>query len=53
VNVLWFADLLLGDLGLTRGKSQFTKCSISSNACHPRMAAPPACCPPRAPLPSA
>ena len=25
VNVLWFADLLLGDLGLTRGKSQFHK----------------------------
>ena len=25
VNVLWFADLLLGDMGLTRGKSQFHK----------------------------
>jgi uncharacterized protein (DUF58 family) len=25
VNVLWFADLLLTDLGLTRGKSQFHK----------------------------
>jgi uncharacterized protein (DUF58 family) len=25
VNVLWFADLLLGDMGLSRGKSQFHK----------------------------
>ena len=25
VNVLWFADLLIGDMGLTRGKSQFHK----------------------------
>ena len=25
VNVLWFADLLLADMGLTRGKSQFHK----------------------------
>ena len=25
INVLWFADLLLGDMGLTRGKSQFHK----------------------------
>ena len=25
VNILWFADLLLADMGLTRGKSQFHK----------------------------